>query len=384
MSDRISGVTRRPVGLGIRYAYTLRQFVATDNIKPTPCTLDNVMQLTTNKCRQFFCTASGEKALCCTLLVLSLLVSSCSNESTTSGLERTTVRGTCIPDGRGPGGQYRKASASCDDSAATDNDSESSGSSGGNGGGGGSGSTATCYGAYVRKYSDLLKAYRASGTTISIEDWGKNHYVRAGKSEGRKLPTNCSQNNATTGSTNGNDSKTTSVEMRTCYRNYVHKYADLLKAYRASGTTESIEDWGEAHYKKSGKKEGRRLPSGCPGSSTSTAPVKPGNCSPGGTSSGSLVGPDLNGSWSGTFTRYTGASGGISAIVSHIGSRVIISTSAGFALVGGISNSGSMRLCDSDREDWTGGATTTSIRLADHYMDGSGVLLGTDLLVLKR
>jgi hypothetical protein len=172
--------------------------------------------------------------------------------------------------------------------------------------------------------------------------------------------------------------------MRTCYRNYVHKYADLLNAYRASGTTESIEDWGEAHYKKTGKKEGRRLPSGCPGSSTSTAPVKRGNCSPGGTSSGSLVGPDLNGSWSGTFTRYTGASGGISATVSHIGSRVVISTSAGFVLVGGISNSGNMRLCDSDREDWTGGATTTSIRLADHYMDGSGVLVGTDVLVLKR
>ena len=81
---------------------------------------------------------------------------------------------------------------------------------------------------------------------------------------------------------------------------------------------------------------------------------------------------------------YTGASGGISATVSHIGSRVVISTSAGFVLVGGISNSGNMRLCDSDREDWTGGATTTSIRLADHYMDGSGVLVGTDVLVLKR
>ena len=317
------------------------------------------------------------------MLVLSLLVTSCSNESTTSGLERMTVRGTCIPDGTGPDGQHKKASTSCDDSAATNNDSESSDGNGGDS----SGSTATCYGDYVRKYSDLLKAYRARRTAISIEDWGKNHYVRAGKSEGRKLPTNCSQNNATTDSTNGNGSNTTSATMRTCYRNYVHKYADLLKAYRASGTTESIEDWGEAHYKKTGKKEGRRLPSGCPGSSTSTAPVKRGNCSPGGTSSGSLVGPDLNGSWSGTFTRYTGASGGISATVSHIGSRVVISTSAGFVLVGGISNSGSMRLCDSDHEDWTtiyGGATTTSIRLADHYMDGSGVLVGTDVLVLKR
>ncbi len=181
-----------------------------------------------------------------------------------------------------------------------------------------------------------------------------------------------------------------------CYEDYVRDHTDLLKAYQASGTTKSIEDWGQAHYEDSGKAEGRQLPSSCPGSSTSSnstsssasaTPRKRGNCSPGGTSSGSLVGPDLSGSWSGTFTRYTGASGGISAIVSHIGSRVEVSTSAGFVLVGGISNSGSMRLCDSDHEDWTtiyGGATTTSIRLADHYMDGSGVRLGTDVLVLTR
>ena len=312
------------------------------------------------------------------MLVLSLLVTSCSNESTTSGLERMTVRGTCIPDGRGPGGQYKKASTACDDSAATNNDSESSDGNGGDG----SGSTATCYGDYVRKYSDLLKAYRARRTAISIEDWGKNHYVRAGKSEGRKLPTNCSQNNATTDSTNGNGSNTTSATMRTCYRNYVHKYADLLKAYRASGTTESIEDWGEAHYKKNGKKEGRLLPRGCPGNT----PSKRGNCSVRGTPSGSPVGPDLNGSWSGTFTHYTGASGGVSATVSHVGSRIIISTNLGLVLVGGIDSGGGMLLCDSEREDWTtlyGGATTTSIRLADYVMGGAGVL-GTDLLILAR
>ena len=180
--------------------------------------------------------------------------------------------------------------------------------------------------------------------------------------------------------------KDTLIFLYTCYRNYVHKYADLLKAYRASGTTESIEDWGEAHYKKSGKKEGRRLPSGCPGSSTSTAPVKPGNCSPGGTSSGSLVGPDLNGSWSGTFTRYTGASSGVSATVSHVGSRVIIKTSSGLVLKGSIDDGGRMRLCDRKREDWTtlyGGATATSLRLADYVMRGSK-RLGADRLVLTR
>ena len=319
------------------------------------------------------------------MLVLSLLLTSCSNESTTSGLERMTVRGTCIPDGRGPGGQFRKASTACDDSAATDHESESSGSSGSNGGGGstgGDGSTATCYGDYVRNYSDLLKAYRASGTTISIEDWGKNHYVRTGKSEGRKLPTNCSQNNATTGSINGNDSKTTSVKMRACYRNYVHKYTDLLKAFKASGTTKTIEDWGQAHYKKSGKKEGRQLPLGCPGNT----PSKRGNCSVRGTPSGSPVGPDLNGNWSGSFTRYTGASSGVSATVSHVGSRVIIKTSSGLVLKGSIDDGGRMRLCDRKREDWTtlyGGATATSLRLADYVMRGSK-RLGADRLVLTR
>ena len=327
------------------------------------------------------------------MLVLPLLVTSCSNESTTSGLERITVRGTCIPDGRGPGGQYRKASTACDDSAATNNDSESSDGNGGDG----SGSTATCYGDYVRKYSDLLKAYRASGTTKSIEDWGKNHYVRSGKSEGRKVPTNCSQNDTTTSSTSDNDNETTSATMRTCYRNYVHKYTDLLKAFKASGTTKTIEDWGQAHYKNSGKKEGRQLPSSCPGSSTSSStststssssntPISGGNCAAGGTPSGSPVGPDLNGSWSGTFTYYTGESFGVSAAVSHVGSRVAISTNLGLSLVGGIDGGGGMLLCSDKGHDWTtlyGGATTTSIRLADYVMSGSG-LLGTNVLSLAR
>ena len=180
-----------------------------------------------------------------------------------------------------------------------------------------------------------------------------------------------------------------------CYEDYVRDHTDLLKAYQASGTTKSIEDWGQAHYEDSGKAEGRQLPSSCPGSSTSSnstsssasaTPRKRGNCTAGGTPSGSPVGPDLNGSWSGTFTHYTGASGGISATVSHVGSQVMISTNLGLVLVGGIDSGGGMLLCDSEREDWTtlyGGATTTSIRLADYVMGGAGVL-GTDVLVLTR
>ncbi len=177
-----------------------------------------------------------------------------------------------------------------------------------------------------------------------------------------------------------------------CYEDYVRDNADLLQAYQESGGTESIEDWGQAHYEGSGKAEGRQLPSSCPGSSTSTSgstsatPISGGNCSVGGTPSGSPVGPDLNGSWSGTFTHYTGASGGVSATVSHVGSRIIISTNLGLVLVGGIDSGGGMLLCDSEREDWTtlyGAATTTSIRLADYVMGGAGVL-GTDLLILTR
>ncbi|MDP7192338.1 MAG: hypothetical protein QF734_03485, partial [Arenicellales bacterium] len=72
-----------------------------------------------------------------------------------------------------------------------------------------------------------------------------------------------------------------------CYEDYVRDHTDLLKAYQASGTTKSIEDWGQAHYEDSGKAEGRQLPSSCPGSSTSSnstsssasaTPRKRGNC----------------------------------------------------------------------------------------------------------
>jgi hypothetical protein len=179
-----------------------------------------------------------------------------------------------------------------------------------------------------------------------------------------------------------------------CYEDYVRDHADLLQAYQASGATESIEDWGKAHYKDSGEAEGRQLPSSCPGSSTgrstssntSDTPISGGDCAVGGTPSGSPVGPDLNGSWNGTFTDYTGTTVVASATVSHVGSRVEISTSRGPDLVGGIDDSGEMRLCDGEGEDWTtlyGAATTTSLRLADYVMGGSG-LLGTDALVLTR
>ena len=177
-----------------------------------------------------------------------------------------------------------------------------------------------------------------------------------------------------------------------CYEDYVRDNADLLQAYQESGGTESIEDWGQAHYEGSGKAEGRQLPSSCPGSSTSTSgstsatPISGGNCSVGGTPSGSPVGPDLNGNWNGTFTRYIGASKGVSATVSHVGSRVEIRTSSGLVLKGSIDDGGRMRLCDRKREDWTtlyGGATTTSLRLADYVMRGTK-RLGTDRLVLTR
>ena len=72
--------------------------------------------------------------------------------------------------------------------------------------------------------------------------------------------------------------------------------------------------------------------------------------------------------------------------MSHVGSRVAISTNLGLSLVGGIDGGGGMLLCSDKGHDWTtlyGGATTTSIRLADYVMGGAGVL-GTDLLVLTR
>ncbi len=199
-----------------------------------------------------------------------------------------------------------------------------------------------------------------------------------------------SEESASTSSSTGSSNSATSD----CYEDYVRDHADLLQAYQASGGTESIEDWGQAHYEGSGKAEGRQLPSSCPGPSTSTStssstsntPISGGSCSVGGTPSGSPVGPDLNGSWNGTFTDYTGTTVVASATVSHVGSRVEISTSRGPDLVGGIDDSGEMRLCDGEGEDWTtlyGAATTTSLRLADYVMGRSG-LLGTDLLVLTR
>ena len=45
----------------------------------------------------------------------------------------------------------------------------------------------TKFGNYVRRYPDLLAAYKKSAG-ITIDDWGKLHYETLGKTESRILP----------------------------------------------------------------------------------------------------------------------------------------------------------------------------------------------------
>ena len=48
-----------------------------------------------------------------------------------------------------------------------------------------------CYGSYVRNYPDLFAIYSLSSADRSIDDWGKAHYEKYGKNEGRPFTPGC-------------------------------------------------------------------------------------------------------------------------------------------------------------------------------------------------
>ena len=189
-------------------------------------------------------------------------------------------------------------------------------------------------------------------------------------------------------STSDSNTSTVTASYPTCYGTYVGNYRDLTLAYKLrSDQSMSIERWGYDHFNAYGKNEGRRLPSSCPGVSSN-----PSQCRAGGTSAGSLVGPDLNGSdWKGVFESYRGARSAISASVTHNGSRVVITTSkpsgVGRQLVGRIKDDGNLTLCDRyDQETWTtihGAASRTVIKVSDYVMRGP-LRLGTNVISLSR
>ena len=246
----------------------------------------------------------------------------------------------------------------------------------------------TCYGTYVGNYRDLTLAYKLrSDQSMSIERWGYDHFNAYGKNEGRQLPSNCSSTNPQTTTSSGTTTAG-NTSYHACYGTYVGNYRDLTLAYKLrSDQSMSIERWGYDHYNAYGKNEGRRLPSSCPGVSSN-----PSQCRAGGTSAGSLVGPDLNGSdWKGVFESYRGARSAISASVTHNGSRVVITTSkpsgVGRQLVGRIKGDGNLTLCDRyDQETWTtihGAASRTVIKVSDYVMRGP-LRMGTNVISLSR
>jgi len=118
---------------------------------------------------------------------------------------------------------------------------------------------------YVNKYGDLLAVYNASGGGQTKSAWGKNHYCNNGRTEGRTYSglsaASCSSTTTTTTTT------TTSSSAESCYGDYVRKYPDLLAVYNSSGGGQSIEAWGNSHYINHGQTEGR---SACSTTSTST------------------------------------------------------------------------------------------------------------------
>ena len=62
---------------------------------------------------------------------------------------------------------------------------------------------------------------------------------------------------------NNSPANTSTAEGTLCFARYVQNYPDLNAAYRSSGSTKSMADWGVGHYLAIGQAEGRALPAGC-------------------------------------------------------------------------------------------------------------------------
>ena len=105
------------------------------------------------------------------------------------------------------------------------------------------------YEAYVDKYPDLIAQWNSYKGRKSKKSWGKWHYKKHGKKEGRTVP-------------RGSTTTTTTTSSCNVYEAYVDKYPDLLALWNSYKGRKSKSSWGKWHYKKRGKKkEGRTLPS---------------------------------------------------------------------------------------------------------------------------
>ena len=95
------------------------------------------------------------------------------------------------------------------------------------------------YSSYVNRYPDLLAAFESRPVKEQFKTkWGKAHYDRSGKIEGRIFDDGAS---------------------------YVDRYPDLLAAFESRPVKEQFKTkWGKAHYDRSGKIEGRILVEGKP------------------------------------------------------------------------------------------------------------------------
>ena len=127
---------------------------------------------------------------------------------------------------------------------------------------------------YVNKYGDLLAAYNAGGGGQTKSAWGKTHYCNFGRKEGRTF-TGLSASSC--GSTT-----TTTTTTGTGFEGYVNKYGDLLAAYKASGGGQSKSVWGKTHYCNFGRKEGRTFTglsaSSCGSTTTTTTTSSAESC----------------------------------------------------------------------------------------------------------
>ena len=96
-------------------------------------------------------------------LFVALALAACSESATDSGLER------------GDGGMVAGQPAQGNNSPASTSTAEGT----------------LCFARYVQNYPDLNAAYRSSGSTKSMADWGVGHYLAIGQAEGRALPAGC-------------------------------------------------------------------------------------------------------------------------------------------------------------------------------------------------
>jgi hypothetical protein len=117
--------------------------------------------------------------------------------------------------------------------------------------------TPTTFAEYVVAYPDLAAAFVKTGNGQTPEAWGKTHYCKFGKAEGRQFA-----GTVDCGSTSSEGNSSGGAQE---YSGYVDKYPDLLAAYNAyvaAGGAMSKSAWGLRHYTTAGQNEGRTPPSG--------------------------------------------------------------------------------------------------------------------------